>query len=66
VPVSAVLQNGAGSVVWVEKSRGVFGERSVALGERASGLMPVISGLSAGERIVVDGVTLLHAKDPAQ
>ena len=48
------------------KEPGSLWERSVALGERASGFMPVISGLSAGERIVVDGVTLLRAKDPAQ
>jgi cobalt-zinc-cadmium efflux system membrane fusion protein len=66
VPVSAVLQLGGGSVVWVEESRGVFQERPVVLGERSNDLMPVISGLSAGERIVVDGVTLLRNQEAGQ
>lgn len=66
VPVSAVLQVGGGSVVWVEQSRGVFQERSVVLGDRSGDLMPVISGLSAGERIVVDGVTLLRSQEAGQ
>ena len=37
-------------------------ERTVTTGERQNDLLPVMSGLSTGERIVVDGVMLLRTE----
>ena len=62
VPVSAVIQTDDRSVVYVEKSPGVFRERTVTTGERQNDLVPALSGISAGERIVVDGVMLLRTE----
>lgn len=62
VPVSAVVQTGGRVVVYVEESPGVFRERTITAGERQNGLLPAMSGLSAGERIVVDGVMLLRTE----
>ena len=63
VPVSAVVNESGRSVVYVEERRGVFCERIVTTGERKNDLLPVLSGLSAGERIVVDGVMLLRTEE---
>jgi cobalt-zinc-cadmium efflux system membrane fusion protein len=62
VPVSAVVQTGGRPVVYVEESPGVFRERTITTGERQNGLLPAMSGLAAGERIVVDGVMLLRTE----
>jgi len=62
VPVAAVVQTGGRAVVYVEESPGVFRERTIITGERQNGLLPAMSGLSAGERIVVDGVMLLRTE----
>jgi len=66
VPVSAVIQTGGRSVVYVEEGPGVFRERTVTVGERLNDLVPAMSGLSAGERIVVDGVMLLRTEAAVQ
>ena len=62
VPVSAVIQTDDRSVVYVEERPGVFRKRTVTTGERQNDLLPAMSGLSAGERIVVDGVMLLRTE----
>lgn len=66
VPVSAVIETNGRSVVYVEESPGVFRERTITTGERQNGLLPAMRGLSAGERIVVDGVMLLRTEVAAQ
>jgi membrane fusion protein, heavy metal efflux system len=63
VPVSAVVETNGRSIVYVEESPGVFRERTVTTGERKGDLLPILSGLSAGERIVVDGVMLLRSEE---
>jgi len=60
VPISAVVQTEGRSVVLVEEQPGVFREQAVTLGERKGDLAPVLSGLTAGQRVVVDGVMLLR------
>jgi cobalt-zinc-cadmium efflux system membrane fusion protein len=62
VPVGAVIETSGQSVVYVEERPGVFCERTITTGERQDGMFPVLTGLSAGERIVVDGVMLLHTE----
>ena len=62
VPVGAVLQGDGKTSVWVETAPGRFQPVEVKTGERAGDMLPVISGLKAGARIVVDGAMLLRAQ----
>ena len=48
--------------VWVEGAPGRFQPVEVKTGERAGDMLPVMSGLKAGTRIVVDGAMLLRAQ----
>ena len=60
IPVSAVLiKDESRSVVYVQQENNVFEARTVSLGRPARGMVPVISGLKTGERIVVRGGLLL-------
>ena len=62
VPVGAVVQGNGKSSVWVEQGTGRFRPVEVRTGERYGDVLPVLSGLSAGTRVVVDGAMLLHAQ----
>jgi multidrug efflux pump subunit AcrA (membrane-fusion protein) len=62
LPVGAVLQGDGKTTVWVEKGPGRFQPVEVKTGERAGNLLPVMSGLKAGTRVVVDGAMLLRAQ----
>jgi cobalt-zinc-cadmium efflux system membrane fusion protein len=59
VPFSAVFQDGARTVVFVEQSPGHFEERTVSIGKRAGDVVRVVSGVKPGDSVVVDGVMLL-------
>lgn len=61
VPTGAVIQSEGQNVVYREKARGDFEPVRVKLGNQVNGRVAVLEGLSAGERIVVDGVMLLKA-----
>ena len=63
VPESAVLRSGEKNTVFVALDGGRFEARDVALGvEAENGMNQVISGLSAGERIVTSGQFLLDSE----
>ena len=63
VPESAVLRSGAKNTVFVALDGGKFEARDVALGvEAENGLIQVISGLNAGERVVTSGQFLLDSE----
>ncbi len=62
VPVGAVIQGNSHSVVFVERNPGQFQETPVTLGKRAGDVVPILSGVHVGERVVVDGVMLLKGK----
>jgi cobalt-zinc-cadmium efflux system membrane fusion protein len=62
VPVGAVVQGDGKSTVWVEESPGKFRPVVVKTGERSGDVLPVLSGLKAGARVVVDGAMLLRAQ----
>ncbi|MCC6950090.1 MAG: efflux RND transporter periplasmic adaptor subunit [Phycisphaerales bacterium] len=62
VPVSAVLDSGTRQIVYVEKARGLFEPRELKLGARAGAFFPVLSGLSAGERVVIRGNFLIDSQ----
>ena len=60
IPVSAVLiKDESHSVVYVQHENSQFEARAVTLGRPSRGLVPVISGLNVGEKIVVRGGLLL-------
>ena len=64
VPASAVIQGEQHSVVFVEQAVGRFRQTAVTVGKRLDDLIPVLAGLEAGERVVVDGAMLLKGQLP--
>jgi cobalt-zinc-cadmium efflux system membrane fusion protein len=62
VPVAAVVQDEGRSAVWIEQAPGRFRPVEVKTGERLDGTLPVLHGLKAGDRVVVDGAMLLRAQ----
>lgn len=61
VPRSAVTDLGDRKVVFVRHADGDFEVHAVRLGASASGSVPVLSGLSAGEQVVISGVHTLKS-----
>jgi cobalt-zinc-cadmium efflux system membrane fusion protein len=62
VPVlsaGAVVQSGEHPRVFIEQAPGQFRQTDVTVGKRTGDLVPILSGVQAGERVVVDGVMLL-------
>ncbi|MBC6611942.1 efflux RND transporter periplasmic adaptor subunit [Hymenobacter sp. BT507] len=62
VPMAAVLQEQAGSSLWVRLPNGSYENREVELGKQAGGQVEILSHLTAGEEVVVDGAYLLHSE----
>jgi cobalt-zinc-cadmium efflux system membrane fusion protein len=60
VPVAAVLiKDGKQRVVYVQRPDGRFEVREVRTGPTTGGMVPILEGLTPGERIVVKGALLL-------
>ncbi len=62
VPASAVLSTGSRQLVYVERSPGVYESVEPKLGPRAGDYYLVLSGLSAGQRVVTSGGFLLDSQ----
>ena len=62
VPAGAVVQGDGKTVVFVERAPGRFQPVSVETGQRMGDSLPILSGLQAGARVVVDGAMLLRAQ----
>jgi multidrug efflux pump subunit AcrA (membrane-fusion protein) len=62
VPESAVLDSGTRALVFVAHPGGRFEPREVTLGARGDGHVAVLSGLAAGEAVVIDGNFLIDAE----
>jgi len=62
IPELAVVDTGARRVVYRESSPGVFDAVEVVLGPRAGAHYPVVSGLSAGDRVASAGAFLIDAE----
>lgn len=62
VPVGAVYQAAGRTVVWREERPGEFRQIEVRAGANRGDWVPILAGLKAGDRIVVDGVTLLRSE----
>jgi len=60
VPAGAVFQAAGKNVVWREERPGEFRQIEVQVGANRGDTVPILAGLKAGDRIVVDGVTLLR------
>lgn len=55
IPQQAVVRNGAQATVMVVSADGKAGSRRVELGDVVDGQYVVLSGLKAGERVVIEG-----------
>jgi len=62
IPRSSVLSPGSRSIVYVEKSPGVYNQRPVKLGRVGDEHWEVFEGLSEGERVVTSGNMLIDAQ----
>jgi cobalt-zinc-cadmium efflux system membrane fusion protein len=62
VPIAAVQRVGEGWCVFVPKAAGVFEIRRIGRGRDLGGEIEVLSGLTAGDTIVVNGAFLLKSQ----
>lgn len=62
VPRDAVMRTGTRDIVFVERSPGVYETRAVRVGEESGGRVQILSGLSAGERVVARANFILDAE----
>jgi cobalt-zinc-cadmium efflux system membrane fusion protein len=59
VPTGAVIEGDGRTTVFVESAPGTFEERTVVVGKKAGPMVRIVSGLKAGDVVVVDGAMLL-------
>lgn len=59
IPTQAVVRSGSDTLVFVELEQGVFEKTHVRLGTPFDEVVPVLSGLKPGLRVVVNGTMLL-------
>lgn len=62
VPRSAVIQTGPQAVVYVEQGAGAYGRRAVKVGRRGDENLEILSGLSAGDKVVINGNLLIDGQ----
>jgi cobalt-zinc-cadmium efflux system membrane fusion protein len=59
LPSAAIVQEYGRSIVFLERASGQYERREVTVGPALGDRVPVLSGVQAGERVVVDGAMLL-------
>ena len=62
LPPDALVRNAAGVHVWLESKPGHFEPRIVQAGTESSAGVEIMSGLKAGDRVVVSGAYLLYSE----
>jgi len=62
VPEEAVLDSGTRQIVFLDRGGGYFEPREVKAGERTNGRREILSGLAAGERVVISGNFLIDSE----
>lgn len=62
VPATAVVDRGMQQFVWVEVSPGTFAPRQVKVGTRTPDGVEIVSGLTGGEMVVVEGAFLIDSE----
>lgn len=60
IPSGALVQGDQQTIVYREKSRGVFTSVPVTFGKQDKEFVPVLTGINAGDRVVTDGAMLLR------
>ncbi len=66
VPASAVIDSGNRQVVLLDLGNGRFEPRGIKLGRRGDGFVEVLSGVSEGDQVVVNGNFLIDAESNLQ
>ncbi len=62
VPRPAVIETGPEAVAYVDQGGGAYSRRVLKLGRRGDALVEVISGLNAGDKVVVNGNLLIDGQ----
>ena len=62
VPRTAVIETGPEAVTYVDQGGGAYSRRVLKLGRRGDALVEVASGLSAGDKVVVNGNLLIDGQ----
>lgn len=62
LPVDAVIRDGKGTHVWIEKGLGKFEPRMVQTGMENFDAVEITKGLAAGDTVVVTGAYLLYSE----
>jgi len=62
LPAAAVFTDSGRSYAYVVVGDGEFEQRQIEVAQDGSGRLRVVSGLQAGEKVVIDGVLLIHAE----
>jgi Cu(I)/Ag(I) efflux system membrane fusion protein len=62
IPDTSVLDTGTRQVVYVDTGDGWFSPRQIKTGDRANGMIEVLSGLKAGEKVASSGVFLIDSE----
>lgn len=61
IPVNAVLVEGGAHVVFVEEAKGRLRRAVIEVGPAHDGVVPVLGGLSAGDRVITTGAILAES-----
>lgn len=62
LPVDAVIRDGKGSHVWIEKAKGKFEPRMVKTGMENFDAVEITEGLQTGDKVVITGAYLLYSE----
>jgi membrane fusion protein, heavy metal efflux system len=59
VPEDAIVYEGDTARVWVVRDNGTIASRAIGIGEASGGMVEVLDGLAAGEKIVTSGTLFI-------
>ena len=62
IPVEAVIRTGARSVVFLDKGEGMFTPKNVVTGMESRGMVAILEGVMAGDRVVTSSQFLLDSE----
>jgi Cu(I)/Ag(I) efflux system membrane fusion protein len=62
IPEAALLDTGTRQVVYVDLGEGMFSPRQIKVGDRANGMVEVLSGLKPGEKVAASAVFLIDSE----
>jgi Cu(I)/Ag(I) efflux system membrane fusion protein len=62
IPETAILDTGTRQVVYTDLGDGNFSPRQIKAGDRANGMVEVLNGLKAGEKVASSAVFLIDSE----